>query len=149
MAAAGGADVLARDLHPLVLGRRRQHPLEQRPVAGLQLGSLAQLALGRADSLGERVAQRLQLPEPQGPRLPGDRRHGDVDRRAREALGNQLAELPLEAADLASQLCPREALVSGQAERQCGVSLHQSHAQSLTPRMRQPPAFSLYFRENA
>lgn len=61
VAAAGRADVVARDLHPLVLGRGREHALEQRPVAGLELGALLKLPLRHAHLRGKRVAQRLEL----------------------------------------------------------------------------------------
>lgn len=129
-----------------MVGRGRQHALEQRPVAGLELGALLELPLRHPHPLGERVAQRLELTEPQQTRRPGDRRHRGIDRGVPETLRDQLAEPPLEAADLAPQLRPREALVSLQARQQRGISQPHTHKGSLA---RDLNAFSLYISENA
>ena len=68
MAAAGFADVGPRDAQPLVLGGRRQHPLEQLPVAGHELGVVLKLSSHVADPTGQRVADGLQFAEAEGAR---------------------------------------------------------------------------------
>lgn len=87
MAAAGLTDIGAGDPQPLVLGRRRQHLLQQLAVAGLELGTPLQLAPGRSDPCRQRVADRLQVAQAERPRLVRDRRDPGVDPHAREGVG--------------------------------------------------------------
>lgn len=89
MAAAGLADIGARDLQPLVLGRGGQHPLQQLAVAGLELGLRPQLAPCSADPSCQRIADRLQVAEIQRPRLTRDRRNSGIDLQAREGVGKE------------------------------------------------------------
>jgi hypothetical protein len=79
VAAARLADVGTRDPHPLVLGRSREHSLEQLAVAGLQFVLLAQGLARNGDSLGEGVANLLQLLEPGDPGHGEPRRHLAVE----------------------------------------------------------------------
>jgi len=125
VATAGQAKVIARDLQPLVLGRRRQHPLEQLVVALLQIAALAQRALRLADPLCQRVADRLQLAQAEDAGTAGDGRHGSIDLEPLKALGDQRPQLPLEAADLAPQLRPRESLIAARAEWCKTISLER------------------------
>lgn len=125
MAASRLTDVGARDPHPLVFGRRRQHPLEQLAIAGLQFVLLAQRLTGAGDPLGQGVANLLQLLE------PGDPGHGEasrdlgVERQTWEGLGAEAGQLVLEATDLTAQLSAREALVASRSKRLQGVSIEQ------------------------
>jgi hypothetical protein len=123
--AAGLADVGARDAHPLVLGRRRQHFPQQLAVAGLQLVAPVQRLPGRGDARRERVAHPLELFEPGDARLGvtrGDRR---VEREAGEGLGSQAGELMLETTDLTPQLSACEALVASHSQLRERVSIEQ------------------------
>jgi hypothetical protein len=119
------ADVGARDPHPLVLGRRRQHPLQQLAVAGLQFVLLAQGLARNGDPLGEGIAHLLQLLE------PGDPGHGEagwdlgIEGEARKCLGAKTGQLMLEATDLTTQLSAREALVASHSKRRECVSIEQ------------------------
>lgn len=125
MPAAGQAEVVARDLQPLVLGRSGKHPLQQLVVALLQLVALAQPGLRLADPLRQRVADRLQVPQAEHAR---QRRHsGDLglDPLPLEALGEQPRQLPFETADLPPQLRPRQPLVAARAKRDPAVSVEQ------------------------
>jgi hypothetical protein len=87
VAATRLANVGPRDPHPLVLGRRRQHFLEQLTIAGLEFILLAQGLTRDRDPLGQCIANLLQLLK------PGDPGHGEagrdlgVEREAREGLG--------------------------------------------------------------
>jgi hypothetical protein len=125
VAAARLTDVGARDPHPLVLGRRRQHVLEQLAVAGLQLVLLLQGLPRDGNPLGQSIADLLQLLE------PGDPGHGKAGRdlrvegEAREGLGAEPRQLVLEAADLTAQLSAREALVASHSKRLECVSIEQ------------------------
>ena len=123
--APGLANVGARDPHPLVLGRRRQHVLEQLAVAGLQLVLLAQGVASGGDPIRQGVANLLELLE------PGDTGHGKaggdpgVELKARKGLSTEASQLVLEAADLAAQLSAREALVASHSKRGKCVSIEQ------------------------
>jgi len=125
VAATRLADIGTRDPHPLVLGRRRQHVLEQLAVAGLQLILLAQGLTSDGDPLSQGIANLLKLLE------PGDARHGEagrdlgVEREAGEGLSAEAGQLVLEAADLTAQLSAREALVASHSKRLECVSIEQ------------------------
>ncbi|HKI67631.1 MAG TPA: hypothetical protein VJ989_10245 [Solirubrobacterales bacterium] len=121
MAAAGLADVGAADLQPLVLGRRVEHPLEQLAVAGLELRPFAQLDPGAGDPIGERVPNRLQLAEPQHPRLAGAGSYRGIDLDPRKRLGEKRPELRFQAPDLPPQLHSRQPLVATDANRVMSV----------------------------
>jgi len=87
--AAGLTDVCTRDLQPLVLGRGRQHPLQQLPVTGLQFGLLLQLSPGDGDPHCQRIADRLELTEAECSRLFRDGRDPGVDLEARKSVGEK------------------------------------------------------------
>jgi hypothetical protein len=110
VAAAGQADVGAADPHPAVLLRGDQHPLQQIAVGLLDGVTVGEGAVRLADAPGERVAQFLQLTEPEYPRRPRRSdpvRHGDPA----EARGDRPRQLELELADLPAQLGAGETLV--------------------------------------
>lgn len=125
MAAARLADVGAADPQPLVLGRRREHPLEQLAVAGLQLGPFAQLDPRLGDPVGERVADRLQLAEAEHPRLGREGRRPGVEADAGKGVGEERAELGFQAADLPPQLGAGKPLVAADAQRGSSISVEQ------------------------
>jgi hypothetical protein len=125
VAAAGLADVGARDPQPPEVPRPLQHPLEQLAVARLDLLALSQGAARRHDPAGEPVADGLEAAEAQRPRLARRRGHRDVDLDAGEGLGHERRQLPLEAPDLAPQLGARGALVAAYAKLSRSVSVEQ------------------------
>lgn len=125
MTAARQAEVVARDLHPLVLGRRRQHLLQQLVVAPLELVARAQRPLRLADTLRERVADRLQVTQPEDPGRRRDGGDAGLDPLPLEALGDERAELSFEAADLAPQLRSRQPLVATRAEWRKTISFER------------------------
>ncbi len=125
MTAPRRADVGARDPQPLEIRGRGKHPLEQLPVAGLDLGSLAEGAARLGDPGREGVADPLQLAEADQPRLASRGWHPDVDLDTGKRLGGKAAELVLEAADLAPQLGASEALVAPYANSGEGLSVEQ------------------------
>lgn len=89
VAATGLTDVVAGDPQPLVVGGGGQHALQQLAIAGLQLRLLLQAAAGLGDPVGKRVANRLQLAQPQGPWLARHRRDPGLDPQARESVGEE------------------------------------------------------------
>jgi len=122
-----------------MLGRRRQHPLEQLAVTGLQFVLLAQGLASDGYPLGKGIANLLQLLE------PGDPRHGEagrdlgLEREARKGLGAEAGQLVLKAADLTAQLSAREALVASHSERLESVSVEQiRHKTQIECRSRRP-----------
>jgi hypothetical protein len=125
VAASRLADVGTRDPHPLVLGRRRQHLLEQLAVAGLQFVLLAQGLTSDRDPLGESIANLLQLLEPRYSRHGKAGRDPRIERETREGLGAETGQLVLETADLTAQLSAREALVASHSKRLECVSIEQ------------------------
>jgi len=106
------AEVSAGDAQPLVLGGRREHPLQELAVAPLQGGALAKRALRLRDARSQRVARELELREVGDSRLPVGASRAGLDPKPRKGLGGQPRELALEAADLPPQLPPSEALVA-------------------------------------
>jgi hypothetical protein len=124
-AAARLADVAALDLHPLEVLRRRQHLGQQLAVGLLDPLALTQGDAGVGDPFGELVAQALQLPEPEDPRLGGHGGDPIVDLDPAEGGGEVLGELALEAADLTPQLGAGEALVDPDMERVEALSCEQ------------------------
>ena len=123
--AAGLADVVARDPHPLVLVRFGEHLPQQLAVAGLDLGPLAQHQAGLGDASCESVAHPLQATQVERPRRRDGGLHVTGERHPTEGLAEESGELTLEPADLASQLSPREALVRPGAKVNEGVSFEQ------------------------
>jgi hypothetical protein len=123
MTATRLANVSARDPHPLVIRRRRQHPLEQLAVAGLQFVLLDQGAISLGYAIRECVANPLELLEPSHPRLGKAGRDRGIEREAREGLSAEAGELMLEATDLATQLRAREALIASHLKRRERVSI--------------------------
>jgi hypothetical protein len=69
VAATRLAEVVARDAQPLEVLGTGEHPLEQLVVAGLELGPLTQRLACVLDSIGQGVANRLQLTEVECSRL--------------------------------------------------------------------------------
>ena len=125
MTAARLAQVLTGDAHPLVLGGRGEHPLQQLAVVGLQLVALLERRARRGDALGERVTNLLELTEPGDARLPERGGHAGVQAEAREGLDAESGELPLETTDLAAQLSACEALIASHSKRSKRVSIEQ------------------------
>ncbi len=123
-AAAGLADVGAGDGDPLVGGRVGQHPPQQLPVGGLDLGPLGERDAGAGHPLGELVAQPLQLAEVEDARLRRPRRDPVRDLDPAEGGTEQRCQLALEPADLPPQLLPRAALVNPRPE---GIELVSAH----------------------
>lgn len=123
---AGLADVGPRDPHPLVLGGRRQHLLQQLAVAGLEFVLLAQSVTRPADPLGERVADPLELVETGDARRGKAGRDPGIEREARKGLGTEAGKLMFEPPDLPAQLSAREALVASHTKRSKRVSFEQT-----------------------
>jgi len=115
--ATGLADVGARDPQPLVLGRRRQHVLQQLAVLRLQFTPLPKRDSSLANPLGERVAHPLELFETGYARLVVARGNAGIEREPGKRLGAKPGELVLETTDLAAQLSAREALVASHPKR--------------------------------
>jgi hypothetical protein len=116
-------DVSARDPHPLVIRRRRQHFLEQFAIARLQFVLPDQGAPGLGYAVGECVANPLELLEACNPRFGKARRDCCIERETREGLGTKAGELVLEATDLAAQLRARKALIASHSKRRERVSI--------------------------
>lgn len=126
MAAAGLAQVFARDPHPLEPRRVGEHLPQELAVARLDLLALLELAPSGADSRRQGIAHALELAEAErAGRASARGGHRGLDPQARKRLRRELAELTLEAADLAPQLLAGEALVAADAERGGVVSLEQ------------------------
>lgn len=120
--AAGSADVVAGDPHPLELRGSGEHALEQLAVALLQVVLLAQGSAGVLDASRERVAHRLQLAEVERPTAGGEGGDAGVDLDPRERLGGQRDQAVLQPADLAPQLGARKALVAADLRRGAALS---------------------------
>lgn len=125
VAAARLADVGTRDPHPLVLGWRRQHFLQQLTITGLQFILLAQGLASNRDPLGQGIANLLQLLKPSDPGHGETGRDLSVEGEAWKGLGAETGQLVLEAADLTAQLNAREALVASHSKRLECVSIEQ------------------------
>lgn len=104
---------------------RGQHPLQQLPVAGLQLSSLRQRSPHRRDARGEGIAHPLQLLESGDARLPVIGANRGLNGKAREGLGAETGELLLDAPYLPAQLSAREALVASHSKHRKRVSFEQ------------------------
>jgi len=122
VAAARGADVVAADLDPLEVLRRRHHLAQPLAVGGLEPVLLGQGQPRIGDAVGELVAQPLQLPEVEQPRCGRDRGDAVTDLDPAEALGEESGQPLLEGADLAPQLTPRGTLVDVDAKPREAVS---------------------------
>jgi len=122
VAAAGKAELLARDPQPLEVGRPLKHLLEQLPVAGIRDVPTLERAAGLGHAVCELVADPLEVPQAECPGLGSGRRHPGVDLDPGKAFGEKPGELMLEAADLAAQLGSRQSLVAIDAERKGCVS---------------------------
>ncbi len=119
------AEVVARDAHPLVVGRRGQHALQQLAVAGLRLRLAAQGSARLGEARRQRVANPLQLGEPGDARLVERGPNASLDPDPGECLRAQVGELPLEMADLTAQLSPCEALVASHSQHAERFSIEQ------------------------
>jgi hypothetical protein len=126
VAATGLSDVGVGDPQPLVLGGSGQHLLEQLTIAGLELGLVLKSPPCDSDPCRERVADRLELAEAQGPRLLRVGADTGIDLDPGEGVGEEGAKLSLETADLTPQLNPGESLVAVYAKRRgAPVSVEQ------------------------
>lgn len=125
MPAAGRADVVARDLHPLEIRRRLDHPLEQLTIASLQLILLAQPQARLADPRRQRIPNGLQLAQAQRPWLTRGGGDSGVEAQPRERLGDQRAELSFQPPNLPPQLNPRQLLVPTEAKLAVNPSFEQ------------------------
>ncbi len=117
MAAARFADVGTGDPHPLVLGRRVEHPLEQLAIASLELLALGQRSSGPGNSLGQRIAHPLELVQPGYPRLGEAAWNLGIDLESRKRLGPQPCQLVLKPADLTPKLGTRKPLIASNSKR--------------------------------
>jgi hypothetical protein len=124
-AAAGQAELVAGDHHPLELGGGVQHRLQDLAPLALGAGSLGEGPPGFGDPAGQLVAQALGLAEVEDPRLRGDGLHPMADLDPPEALRQQAGQLALQARDLPPQLEARLQLVDGAAELRETVSYEQ------------------------
>jgi hypothetical protein len=123
--AAGQADVGAADPHPVVLLGFGQQARQQFAVGLLDGVAVGERAVRFGDAAGERVAQFLQLAEPEHPRRPRGTdpvRHDDPA----EALGDHPGKLELELADLPAQLGAGKTLVYLESFK------HSPHSQILS-----------------
>jgi hypothetical protein len=125
MAAAGLADVGARDPQPLVLGRRRQHLCEQIAVASLEIVPLVQSPAGVGDAIGKRVANPLELLQAGDAGLARAGRDAGLDDEAGEGLSTEARKLVFEPADLTAQLRARQALAPSYSKRRRRFSIEQ------------------------
>jgi len=125
VAAARQAEIVPAHLNPLVVGRRGKHPAQQLVVGGLDPGALAQGQPCLGNSLGQLVAQPLQLSQAKDPGLADGRGDAVSDLDPAEGLGEEGGELALEVADLTPQLDPGEALVDLDVEPVQAVSFEQ------------------------
>ena len=103
-------------IDPAVLLGRGDHRLEQPPVRLLDLGPSRQLHPRLAHADRERVANPLELARAEQPRTSGGA-GAPLDPPARERRGEELAELGLEAADLAPQVGAGTALAPPRRSR--------------------------------
>jgi hypothetical protein len=101
--AAGLADVLVADPHPLVRGRVREHLLDPLAILLVHVADVVEPKPDVLDPRGEAVAHLLQLidGEHAGAAHPGD---VEVDSGARERRAEQAGQLQLQRRDLASQV---------------------------------------------
>jgi hypothetical protein len=114
---AGLADVRVGDPQPLVLGGGLGHLPQQFAISLLDLASLAKRDASATDAVGEGVPYALELVETGEPRAARRRGNPNVDFHSRKGLDRELGELALEAANLAAQLDPSEALVAPESKR--------------------------------
>jgi hypothetical protein len=115
--AAGLADVGAADPHPAVVARRLDQGGEKFAAGGLGRGPRGERGAGIAGTLGEGVAQALELAEVEQARRRCGRSDPVGDGDAAEAIEGEAGQLELEPADLAAQLGAGKALVAVDAKR--------------------------------
>ncbi len=127
-------EVLARNTHPLEISWRGQHPLQEHPVAGLELGPLAQSAPRVLDPHRKGVSHLLQLSQAKHARLRQRGRDLCIDCETRKGLGHQRRKLPLEPPNLPSQLNSSEAVLAGFARR--GAAIHPKRRPTLWIQLR-------------
>jgi hypothetical protein len=121
--AAGQTEVVTRDLHPLVVPRGLEHPLQQLVIVPLELVTLAQGAAGVLHARRQGVADRLELAEVEHSRLARERRHLIGHLQATECLADQSRLLSFKPTDLASKLGTGKALVPIHLRRKPTISL--------------------------
>jgi hypothetical protein len=113
------------------LGRECQcpHPGSPRSAREIRIhlcsAGAASICSSSGDPLGKGVAHPLELLEARDPRLGEASRHACVELQSRESLGPEAAKLVFEAADLAAQLDPREALIASHPKRAERLSFEQ------------------------
>ena len=84
--AARLANISSGDLHPLELGRRGEHLLEQRPISRLHASLLGKRLTRFADPRHKLVTQTLQLAKIEDSRLGCETAHAVLDCHPAEAL---------------------------------------------------------------
>jgi hypothetical protein len=121
--ATGQAEVVARDLQPLVVLGRLEHSLQQRTIVGLEPVAVAQGASGVLHPRRQRIADGLQLAEIE--RSRARRGRGDTGRegQSRKGLRREGGQLPLQTADLTPQLDSRKRLAAADERRETTISL--------------------------
>ena len=110
-ATAGLSDVVARNPHPLELGRIGEHRTQKLAVTGLELGALIEPQPRLSDPSREFIAHPLQLAQAEHPRLARDAAELGADLHPAKGVGEKAGQLPLEPANLAPQLGARQALI--------------------------------------
>jgi hypothetical protein len=130
VAAAGRANVVARDTQPLVLRRRSHHPLEQLAVAGLEIVLSLQSHARARDPVCKRIADPLKLLQPGDAGLAVGGRDTGIDGDAGKGLGSKAGKLVLEATYLATHLSAREVLVTSYPELPWRFSIEQTRHRS-------------------
>lgn len=117
MTATRLANVGTGDPQPLALGRRGEHVAQKLAIALLQLVAPAQRNASVRDPLGKGVSNALQLAEIGDPRRSGQSRNPGIYRKPWERLSRKVAQLPLEAPELAPQLGPGQPLAANSKRR--------------------------------
>jgi hypothetical protein len=119
----GLADIAIGDPHPLEPGGLGQHLAQQVSVARLQFRPLREGMMRLRDPGGQIVADPLELSKIEDLRGAGAGRHRAVELESRERLSEKRRQLPLETADLPSQLSASSTLVDPIAKRRENVAL--------------------------
>jgi hypothetical protein len=111
MQAPGLADVLVREAQPAMATGLGDHRLEQAAIRLLDVGAAAELDTGVTQARGKRIAYALEIAEAEYARAAGGA-HTPIEALARKGLGEDAAELGLQAGDLTAQVAARRTTVS-------------------------------------
>jgi hypothetical protein len=109
VAAPGLPDVLVGDTHPPVLVGFRDHLLDQLAVLLLEVHPARQIRPGLLEAACQRVTYGLEIGDTEHP-WAARGRDAELDPAAGEGAREELPELALELADLATQIVPRAPL---------------------------------------